>query len=348
MKGKLLLIGILTLGLLVIDSQKVHAQTPDLSATEVASNNIIVPESVNSMLGTVIQNGYKGWFSLLENNSQETLTNATIRITSGYDASYFSGIPFPFTQPIGDVAPGDNLFLNPLSPSPELPIPTSYTLGFDSSRTATPTTIPNGGTQQTITITLTPTDVRYAQNATYSITINATQMGSPLPQVSLVSMTDPTNLDQGEEVIRLNDYHWQLSHAQLNKTYTFTAVIDVANSLGVPFTYQPSIQIDGQTNETVCDSCTGSAVAIPDPSLDGTLPGSGGITFAIDQASHIWSTNYSTIYDITYDNSLPKIPTTKDECKKGGWKNFTNPSFKNQGDCVSFVSTHGKNPPSGN
>jgi hypothetical protein len=42
---------------------------------------------------------------------------------------------------------------------------------------------------------------------------------------------------------------------------------------------------------------------------------------------------------------------TKDQCKKGGWQNFTNPDgtpmFKNQGDCVSFFATGGKNPPSG-
>jgi hypothetical protein len=32
-------------------------------------------------------------------------------------------------------------------------------------------------------------------------------------------------------------------------------------------------------------------------------------------------------------------------CKKGGWKTLG--PFKNQGDCVSFVSTGGKNPPAG-
>ena len=31
-------------------------------------------------------------------------------------------------------------------------------------------------------------------------------------------------------------------------------------------------------------------------------------------------------------------PTNKDQCKNGGWGTFTNPIFKNQGDCVSFVN----------
>jgi hypothetical protein len=37
------------------------------------------------------------------------------------------------------------------------------------------------------------------------------------------------------------------------------------------------------------------------------------------------------------------LPTSKDQCKKGGWRTFG--VFKNQGDCVSFVATGGKNPP---
>ncbi len=36
----------------------------------------------------------------------------------------------------------------------------------------------------------------------------------------------------------------------------------------------------------------------------------------------------------------PPAPTNKDQCKDGGWKNFTVPrSFTNQGDCVRFVNT---------
>jgi YVTN family beta-propeller protein len=34
---------------------------------------------------------------------------------------------------------------------------------------------------------------------------------------------------------------------------------------------------------------------------------------------------------------LIKPPTSKDQCKKGGWQNFA-PMFKNQGDCVSYVN----------
>jgi hypothetical protein len=37
----------------------------------------------------------------------------------------------------------------------------------------------------------------------------------------------------------------------------------------------------------------------------------------------------------------PALPTSKDQCKNGGWRNFG--VFKNQGDCVSYVETGGKN-----
>jgi len=41
----------------------------------------------------------------------------------------------------------------------------------------------------------------------------------------------------------------------------------------------------------------------------------------------------------------PAQPTSKDQCKDGGWKAFG--VFKNQGQCVSFVAAGGKKPPGG-
>ena len=37
----------------------------------------------------------------------------------------------------------------------------------------------------------------------------------------------------------------------------------------------------------------------------------------------------------------PTLPTTKDQCKNGRWRNYGD-RFKNQGACVSFVATGGK------
>ena len=37
------------------------------------------------------------------------------------------------------------------------------------------------------------------------------------------------------------------------------------------------------------------------------------------------------------------LPTSVEECQGGGWRDFG--VFKNQGDCVAFVASRGKNPP---
>jgi hypothetical protein len=39
------------------------------------------------------------------------------------------------------------------------------------------------------------------------------------------------------------------------------------------------------------------------------------------------------------------LPTTKSQCRNGNWRTYG--VFRNQGECVSFVATKGKNPPSG-
>ena len=42
--------------------------------------------------------------------------------------------------------------------------------------------------------------------------------------------------------------------------------------------------------------------------------------------------------DTTYNFEVGRRPTSKDQCKNGGWQTFNDPSFKNQGDCVSYVN----------
>ena len=79
------------------------------------------------------------------------------------------------------------------------------------------------------------------------------------------------------------------------------------------------------------------------------LPFPTGTIQAIDVLIDVEGT--ADLSDITVNGQLQvpettSMPTSKDDCKNGGWQNFT-PAFKNQGDCVSFVATGGKNPPNG-
>ena len=69
----------------------------------------------------------------------------------------------------------------------------------------------------------------------------------------------------------------------------------------------------------------------PEPSVGTTLAGFGNAAFSRINVS-------ATLV------SQPEVPTSVSDCKHGGWQAF--PGFRNQGDCVSFVSTRGKNSPS--
>jgi hypothetical protein len=56
-------------------------------------------------------------------------------------------------------------------------------------------------------------------------------------------------------------------------------------------------------------------------------------------------TRYGASTQFLQKNSVVRLsgPTSKDQCKNGGWRTYG--VFKNQGDCVSFVATKGKNTP---
>jgi hypothetical protein len=53
-----------------------------------------------------------------------------------------------------------------------------------------------------------------------------------------------------------------------------------------------------------------------------------------------WSNGASNPYHITVKADLT-YPADKDACKNDGWKTFTGKTFKNQGDCVSYVAAGG-------
>ena len=44
--------------------------------------------------------------------------------------------------------------------------------------------------------------------------------------------------------------------------------------------------------------------------------------------------------NITFNGQAQVPAAAKNQCKKGGWRSFTNPSFKNQGRCVSWFNHH--------
>jgi hypothetical protein len=61
--------------------------------------------------------------------------------------------------------------------------------------------------------------------------------------------------------------------------------------------------------------------------------GNGSLTTAVD-ALKFGASGTTTTYD--FEPTL--TPTSKDQCKNGGWQTFNSPKFKNQGDCVSYTN----------
>ena len=53
-----------------------------------------------------------------------------------------------------------------------------------------------------------------------------------------------------------------------------------------------------------------------------------------------WTPNGTVAFKITASPALVGPPTSKDQCKDGGWKTFNNPSFKNQSQCEKYVKEH--------
>ena len=119
----------------------------------------------------------------------------------------------------------------------------------------------------------------------------------------------------------------------------------------------PSFSVRGRVT---CLTVTGPRAVIGVENSLGGLPAAGALFEVFDESSDTLGVEFVdavpavcpaaldlfpnpvVLGDIVVTDAQP-FPTSKDQCKNGGWRNF--PGFKNQGDCVSFVATGGKKQP---
>ncbi|WP_157965923.1 hypothetical protein [Euzebya rosea] len=119
-------------------------------------------------------------------------------------------------------------------------------------------------------------------------------------------------------------------------------------------TFDTSASYPVHTRGTSPETCPTTPAA-----MDSLLPGSTIRVFAINvgdtSTSDVGLDGYldnvvltgggdTTVYDFEVDEDGNGVadtapPTNKDECKKGGWATFDNPSFRNQGQCIQYVNT---------
>ena len=284
------------------------------------------PDGVTNVSGSATVPLYPWWNILFSNNSPATVTNPTITISSGLDPSVFNGqlptatLPSSCSQPSLDPTGTMNLrFAAPGSVH-------SGSLGFDSSAIAIPSVVPAAGGEVTEQFTVTVTDPGLAGSNIFISTGNG--------DVSVISQTVPQNLDQGESV-SADGNEWNLSNARLNKPYVFTALVQTSPDPDpAPYVFAANGFIQVATCAHCGSSSTGSSVTIPDANLDGAF------NLSVDQGSQHWTVFHEQAFEVTYPDTHTPL-----SCKNGGWQTYG--IFKNQGDCVSYVATGGKNPPAG-
>lgn len=297
---------VIAAGIQLVSPWAAFAQQPlsDLLAVESANANASLPSTATSAQAATMQNGTRSWGTFLANDSQTPVTNAAITVNSGYNPALFNGVTaFPVTKTQSSVASGQQFDGVGLDSS----IPVNFSLGFDSTRTVSPLTIPVGGTQQTVTFTVTPIDSRYASEQN----LFDMHVDSFLPGVSIASITNPNNLNQGEMLQTLTPtfpfglFEWRLGFIQLNKQYSFKAVLNVPNPFGVPFEYLPALNLGGSVSSTLCVACPGSSITIIDPTLDGNIPGSGAATFSVAETTHTWTSIHNDVFGVFYEGTMP-------------------------------------------
>jgi hypothetical protein len=334
--------------LVVVVAQPAVADSPpDLNASASASVKANVAADVDSVSGSAVQIGGHGYFFSITNQSPNTVTNATVTMTSGWDLSYFPGISaLPFTSTTSTLAPGQSTDSLDFSQLCCTLVPSSFAEGFDSTRTMQPTQIGAGGGTQTVQVSLELTDPALAARI-FSLSVSVRSPDWLIAGVTLDSASGPTNLDHGESLSPSSSpglgADWSVLGPQLNKLYTFTYTLHVPNPFGVPFDFKPSIHIVADPFATRTTVGPSTSVSVPVPSLDGATPGAGGVVFNVDQPV-TWQLVTNENHELDYAPLVQQInlPTSKDQCMNGGWQGFA--IFKNQGDCVSYVATKGKNP----
>ena len=210
--------------------------------------------------------------------------------------------------------------------------------------------IPTG--QPSVAVTVTPVDDALSEpTETVLLTLSA----HPTHTVGTPGAATVNIVDNELAVVTINATDDDASETGPGTgLFVVTRTGDATAPLTVNYT------IGGSATNGVDYAALGVTVLIPGGSLSATITITP-IDDAVDESDEtvaltivagagytIGSNNSATVKIADNDgvaSPIGPLPTSKDQCKKGGWQSFG--VFKNQGDCVSFVATGGKNPPNG-
>jgi hypothetical protein len=118
---------------------------------------------------------------------------------------------------------------------------------------------------------------------------------------------------------------------------------DVYTSVQAPFflgcnNVTPVINGDGSATYTFNATTIAALAQVPFPT--GTIT-SVDVLIDVQGTADLTSITFNGVTQVPVVAQVGP-PTSKDACKHGGWKTFNHPTFKNQGQCVSYVASHGR------
>lgn len=128
---------------------------------------------------------------------------------------------------------------------------------------------------------------------------------------------------------------------------SFSSTFTITNSSGT-VTVTGSKSLVGDFSQMFCDDGSVTTINNFTSLYTAMINGSGGDKGAatVNISGLVGFPRATPVFSETFGSGgVGGSPTSKSQCKHGGWKSFA--QFKNQGDCVSFVASGGKNPPSG-
>ena len=128
----------------------------------------------------------------------------------------------------------------------------------------------------------------------------------------------------------------------VNRANTDKVLVSISTGTVRQFFSGETITIAAGTPTTATPTTV--TLVVDEASVDtAAFPGEVSYTFPADaMATVTWLVDGNATFSARCELGLP---TSTNQCQKGGYASF---GFKNQGDCLSFVATHGKNEPGKN
>lgn len=281
----------------------------DLTGVDGRQAIVDLPAAVDAASSSTVQEGHRGWFFILRNDSPSAVTNPTINVNSGYSPSAFRSCPggplasFPFTTSQASLASGQSLNSGLCST-----VPVSFTTGFDSARSVKPLVVPPGGGRQDVVVTMTLTDARYLPANVVKVSVLADSGDS------IACDTASAPPPNGRLMCTSSRVNWTLNDQPLGAAMRFAVSVDVANPSRRAIFHKSRVWTLAAPRDSVSLSGPSSSSSIADSTLDGGTPGAGGVTFSVAETSLTWSTSLGDNYWVDFTPFRGDCPPAAEGC----------------------------------